>query len=87
MRPEAAVSATLADRLFQTDCCLWTFKIACPAAATHTPRVNAWRVALQQRDSVRKAVRADYPELLSEFLIQRKSALSRRMIGASSATN
>ena len=54
---------------------------------THTPRVNAWRAALQQRDSVRKAVRTDYPELLSEFLIQRKSALSRRMIGASSANN
>lgn len=54
---------------------------------THTPRVNAWRMALQQRDSVRKAVRTDYPELLSEFLIQRKSALSSRMIGARSVTN
>lgn len=54
---------------------------------THTPRVNAWRMALQQRDSVQKAVRTDYPELLSEFLIQRKSALSRRMTGASSVTN
>lgn len=52
---------------------------------THVPRVNAWRMALQQRDSVRKAVRTDYPELLSAFLIQRKSALSRRMIRISSA--
>lgn len=54
---------------------------------THTPRVNAWRMALQQRDSVRRAVRTDYPELLGEFLIKRKSALSRRMIRASSAAS
>ncbi|MDB5931373.1 MAG: Glutathione S-transferase [Polaromonas sp.] len=54
---------------------------------THTPRVNAWREALQRRDSVRKAVRTDYPQLLSSFLIQRKSALSRRMIGLSGAIN
>jgi glutathione S-transferase len=52
---------------------------------THTPRLNAWREALQQRDSVRKAVRTDYPALLSEFLIQRKSALSLRMSGANVA--
>ena len=46
---------------------------------TQTPRVKAWRIALQQRDSVRRAVRADYPELLRDFLIRRKSELSRRM--------
>lgn len=44
-----------------------------------TPRVNAWRRALAQRESVRNAVRPDYPELLRAFLRQRESALSRRM--------
>ncbi|MBA3592563.1 MAG: glutathione S-transferase family protein [Pseudomonadota bacterium] len=43
------------------------------------PKVNAWRQALAQRDSVRTAVGADYPELLSTFLQQRRSALSGRM--------
>lgn len=52
----------------------------------NTPRVNAWRIALKQRDSVRKAVRTDYPDLLGKFLIQRQSALSRRMSRASNAT-
>jgi glutathione S-transferase len=46
---------------------------------THTPRVSAWRAALQQRQSVRSAVRADYPKLLREFLIQRNSELSHRL--------
>lgn len=54
---------------------------------TQTPRVNAWRAALQQRPSVRSAVRADYPELLREFLIQRKSELSRRMVQGADAVN
>ncbi|MDI1269423.1 MAG: glutathione S-transferase family protein [Polaromonas sp.] len=54
---------------------------------THTPRVRAWRIALQQRDSVRKAVRADYPELLRDFLIRRKSELSRRMTQTTIAAN
>lgn len=44
-----------------------------------TPRVNAWRCALAQRASVRKAVSSDYPKLLQVFLQQRGSALSRRM--------
>lgn len=42
-------------------------------------KVNAWRHALAQRESVRKAVRPDYPELLRAFLRQRGSALSRRI--------
>ncbi|MES2243362.1 MAG: glutathione S-transferase family protein [Pseudomonadota bacterium] len=44
-----------------------------------TPRVNAWRCALAQRASVRKAVSPAYPKLLQVFLQQRGSALSRRM--------
>lgn len=44
-----------------------------------THKVNAWRHALAQRESVRKAVRPEYPELLRTFLQQRGSALSRRM--------
>lgn len=54
---------------------------------THTPSVSAWRAALQQRESVRNAVRADYPDLLREFLIQRRSELSRRMSQVADATN
>lgn len=50
---------------------------------TNTPKVNAWRLALQQRPSVSGAVRADYPEMLRSFLLARPSALSRRMADAS----
>jgi glutathione S-transferase len=46
---------------------------------THTPKVRAWREALQQRPSVRGAVRADYTQLLHDFLLRRNSELSRRM--------
>ncbi|MES2941372.1 MAG: glutathione S-transferase family protein [Pseudomonadota bacterium] len=46
---------------------------------THTPMVNAWRMRLQQRPSVQQSVRADYPALLRQFLLARKSALSMRM--------
>lgn len=47
-------------------------------------RVSKWRQALRQRPSVQEAVRADYADLLYEFLLARDSALSRRMtsIGA-----
>jgi glutathione S-transferase len=41
-----------------------------------TPKVRAWRVALDGRESVRLAVKADYPQRLQTFLIARKSALS-----------
>lgn len=44
------------------------------------PKVHRWREALAQRASVVAAVRADYPELLRAFLLQRRSALSRRMV-------
>lgn len=43
------------------------------------PKVSGWRHALAQRQSVREAVRADYPLLLHDFLFGRRSALSRRM--------
>lgn len=46
---------------------------------THTPKVRSWRAALQQRPSAKGAVRADYPELLYDFLIRRNSELARRM--------
>ena len=46
---------------------------------THTPKVRCWRAALQQRPSVKGAVRADYFELLYNFLIHRNSELARRM--------
>ncbi len=45
----------------------------------NTPKVNAWRVALAQRRSVRMAAGPDYPEFLRTFLKQRGSALSARM--------
>ena len=49
------------------------------------PKLNAWRAALSARESVRRAVRADYDELLRDFIAARRSALSRRM--ASMATS
>ena len=42
-------------------------------------KVAAWREALSRRDSVRRAVREDYPELLEQFLRERRSELSKRM--------
>ncbi len=49
---------------------------------TNTPKVRTWRDALQQRPSVLSAVRADYAQLLYDFLRRRNSELSRRMIQA-----
>lgn len=46
---------------------------------THTPKVRAWRAALAARPSVRQAVRADYADLLRDFLAQRPSALGQRV--------
>lgn len=43
------------------------------------PRVQAWRVALQRRESVRNAVSPDYRSALRAFLLRRESALSKRM--------
>jgi len=45
-------------------------------------KVAAWRDALSRRDSVARAVRPDYPELLKQFLCDRRSELSRRMATA-----
>lgn len=52
---------------------------------TSAPKVRAWRKALQQRPSVRSAVRADYAQLLYDFLLRRNSELSRRMIQVAKA--
>ena len=41
------------------------------------PKVASWRQALAQRDSVKKAVRPDYPTLLAEFVAERKSYLGK----------
>jgi glutathione S-transferase len=43
------------------------------------PKVSAWRSALATRDSVRNAVHGDYNELLRTFLLNKNSALSKRM--------
>jgi glutathione S-transferase len=43
------------------------------------PKVTAWRQRLAERPSVRAAVRADYPQLLMDFLLKRGSALSTRI--------
>lgn len=47
-------------------------------------KVSAWRKQLALRDSVQRAVSADYPELLRAFLRDRGSAISRRMQGSTS---
>jgi glutathione S-transferase len=46
---------------------------------TATPKVRAWRQALFERPSVRRAVSPDYPQLLRDFLLARGSELSRRI--------
>jgi glutathione S-transferase len=43
------------------------------------PRVQAWRTALAARPSVRAAVDAGYARRLAHFLLERRSALSRRI--------
>jgi glutathione S-transferase len=42
------------------------------------PKVTAWRMQLAARDSVRRAVRPEYPALLAQFIRERGSELSRR---------
>lgn len=44
------------------------------------PNVQAWRAALQRRESVRNAVSPDYNSALRTFLLRRESALSNRMM-------
>jgi glutathione S-transferase len=44
-----------------------------------TPKVRAWREALNARPSVRAAVTSDYPQRLAQFLRTRESRLSAMM--------
>ena len=46
------------------------------------PKVQRWRRSLAIRPSVAQAVRPDYAERLRRFLLDRRSALSRRMTAA-----
>ena len=46
------------------------------------PKVLRWRCALAIRPSVAEAAHQDYRELLRQFLLARRSALSRRMVPA-----
>ena len=45
------------------------------------PKISAWRHALQQRESVQRAVAADYAELLLRFLGKRESFISGFVTG------
>lgn len=45
------------------------------------PKISAWRHALQQRESVQRAVAADYAELLLRFLAKRESFISGFVTG------
>jgi glutathione S-transferase len=42
------------------------------------PKVTAWRMRLAKRDSIRRAVRPEYPALQAQFIRERGSELSRR---------
>ena len=44
------------------------------------PKVNAWRRQLENRSSVQQAVSPQYPLWLRTFLIERSSALSKRIV-------
>jgi len=44
------------------------------------PKVQRWRRALAARPSVAAAVRPEYPVLLGQFLLDRSSALARRIL-------
>lgn len=44
------------------------------------PKLAAWRTRLAERPSVRDAVKADYPDLLWDFIARRDSALSARLV-------
>ena len=46
----------------------------------NVPKVSAWRRQLAQRDSIRRAVRPEYPALLAQFVRERGSELSRRVV-------
>lgn len=42
--------------------------------------LQKWRHNLSNRPSIKQAVSNDYPQLLTDFLLDKKSALSRRML-------
>ena len=44
------------------------------------PKVSSWRRQLAGRDSVRRAVRPEYSALLAQFIRERGSELSRRVV-------
>lgn len=44
-----------------------------------TPKVRAWRDALARRESVRAAASENYAQLLTQFLRERKSEITRRV--------
>ena len=46
------------------------------------PKIARWRASLAARPSVRSAVSADYPALLRDFLVRRKSFLSGLILQA-----
>ncbi len=48
-------------------------------------KVQSWRTALSTRPSVKEAVSQEYPELLWEYLLNRKSHLSSIMLGTFNA--
>jgi glutathione S-transferase len=46
------------------------------------PKLQRWRQALSRRPSIVQAARPDYPQLLVDFLVARRSALSKRFTPA-----
>lgn len=50
------------------------------------PKVRAWRAALAARESVRRAVRDDYPALLRDFLRRRPGSALAQRVGAALAS-
>ena len=51
------------------------------------PKFQRWREALALRPSVAQAVCSDYRELLGQFLVARRSALSRRIASVETAAS
>lgn len=52
-------------------------EIADTSILTDLPKVGRWRAALMQRESVRDAVTADYPQRLRAFLVRQDAHLLR----------
>ena len=45
----------------------------------NTPKVRAWRLALSERPSVRRAVSSNYPSLLRQFVMDQQGVLAQRI--------